>query len=352
MADRLTFAATAAPAIPAAPAVPAVPAVPAARPTVISRWLPGWLPPAAITAPTEVTGPSAVTASPETASAGASPNAGTGRQRTPSAEVKAVSAEPDWPASTAPAEPPFIRPGEKPAGPVSVAANVQTVPLPERYTSAAGRPCTVAGLTSRNPFAVAAMSENSALAPGPAGTVTGRQLRPPSSLSQAAPVRPGPAGAAPAATSPAIRIRFPDAAASLMSCTWPPPAARRRRNWPPPSRVHRLPSADRKITGLDRSPFGRLAPAARKPLPARFSTVTSSPGRCGRPVAEVSVQDRPSVLVQTESEPMAAQAPAPPATKRAACPGGGVPPSAVATPPRLQVRPPSGETKNWARGTT
>src|SRR5689334_19968534 len=308
MADRLTFAATAAPAIPAAPAVPAVPAVPAARPTVISRWLPGWLPPAAITAPTEVTGPSAVTASPETASAGASPNAGTGRQRTPSAEVKAVSAEPDWPASTAPAEPPFIRPGEKPAGPVSVAANVQSVPLPERYTSAAGRPCTVAGLTSRNPFAVAAMSENSALAPGPAGTVTGRQLRPPSPLSQAAPVRPGPAGAAPAATSPAIRIRLPDAAASLMSCTSPPPAA--RRNWAPPSRVHRLPSADRKITGLDRSPFGRLAPAARKPLPVRFSTVTSSPGRCGRPVADASVQDRPSVLVQTESEPMAAQAPA------------------------------------------
>ncbi|HEX5299538.1 MAG TPA: hypothetical protein VFW50_21340 [Streptosporangiaceae bacterium] len=70
----------------------------------------------------------------------------------------------------------------------------------------------------------------------------------------------------------------------------------------------------------------------------RFSTVTSSPGRFGRPVAEISVQVRPSVLVQTESVPMAAQPPDPPATKRAACPGGGVPPSAVATPPRLQVQ--------------
>src|SRR5512142_1407797 len=350
MADRLTVATAAAPA---------------ARPVVISRWLPGWLPPAAITAP------AAVTATPETASAGARPNAGSCRQRTPSAEVKAVSAEPDWPASMAPAESPFIRPAEKPAGVVSVAANVQSVPLPERYTSAAGRPPTVAGLTSRNPCAVAAMSENSALAPCPAGTVTGRQRRPPSSLSQAAPARPCPEPEArpcpepearpcpepearpcpePEATSPAIRIRFPDAATSLMSCTCPPPAA--RCSWPPPIRVHRLPSADRKITAVDRAPSGRLPPAARKPPLVRFSTVTSSPGRFGRPVAEASVHARPSALVQTESSPMAAQAPAPPATKRAACPGGGVPPSAVVTPPRLQVRPPSGETKNWARGTS
>ena len=95
-----------------------------------------------------------------------------------------------------------------------------------------------------------------------------------------------------------------------------------------------------------------FAPAAMKPLLVRFSTVTSSPGCFGSPVGEVSVHAWPSVLVQTASGPIAAQAPGPPAMKRAACPGGGVPPAAAVTPPRLQDLPPSSETKNWARGTS
>ena len=264
--------------------------------------------------------------------------------------MKAVSVRPDSPASTAPPEPPFIRPGEKPSGVVSVAANIQSVPLPDRYTSAAGRPSTVAGLTSRNPFAVATRSENSSCAPCPAGTVTARQRRPPSSLSQAAPVLASAVRPVPLATSPATRISFPAAAASLTSWTRPRPAA--RPSSPAPSRVHRLPSADRKITGLDRSPSGMLAPAAMKPLAVRFSTVTSSPARFGRPVAEARVHARPSALVHTASEPMAAQAPDPPAMKRAACPGGGAPPPGALTWPRLQDLPPSAETKNWARGTS
>ena len=99
------------------------PLIPA--PFVLALLFPAPLVPAAITAPVWVA------ATPEIASA-PPPNAGTWRQRTPSGEVKAVSVRPDWPASTAPAELPFIRPGVKPARVVRVAANVQAVPLPER----------------------------------------------------------------------------------------------------------------------------------------------------------------------------------------------------------------------------
>ena len=62
-----------------------------------------------------------------------------------------------------------------------------------------------------------------------------------------------------------------------------------------------------------------------------------------------SVQVRPSGLVQIEPGPRATHAPWPPATKMAPCPGGGTPPSAALTVPIVQVRPSSGDTKNWAR---
>ena len=131
------------------------------------------------------------------------------------------------------------------------------------------------------------------------------------------------------------------AAASLMSSARPLPAARRG-----PNRSQLVPLADRKITGVAWSPPGMFTPAAMKPLPVRFTTITWSPARCGRPVAEVSVHARPSALVQTESGPTAAHSPAPPATKRAACPGGGVPPPAAVTVPRSQDVPLSRDTKN------
>ena len=102
--------------------------------TVISCWLPPPLlaPAVAPLIPAATTAPVLVAATPEMVSAAALPNAGTWRQRAPSGDVKAVSVRPDWPASTAPSELPFIRPGVKPPGVVSVAANVQAVPLPER----------------------------------------------------------------------------------------------------------------------------------------------------------------------------------------------------------------------------
>ena len=64
---------------------------------------------------------------------------------------------------------------------------------------------------------------------------------------------------------------------------------------------------------------------------------------------EDRVQVRPSGLVQIDEGPRATQAPDPPATNRAAYPGGGGPPSGVRTRPMDQVRPSSVDTKNWAR---
>ena len=61
---------------------------------------------------------------------------------------------------------------------------------------------------------------------------------------------------------------------------------------------------------------------------------------------EDSVQVRPSGLVQIDAGPMATQAPCPPATNRAAYPGGGGPPSGARTWPMDQVRPSSVDTKN------
>ena len=225
-----------------------------------------WLPPNALSLiPAATTAPVLVAATPEMVSAAALPSAGAWRQRAPSDDMKAVSVRPDWPASTAPSELPFIRPGVKPAGVVRVAANVQAVPLPERYTSAARTPLTVAGLTSKNPSAVAAASENWSCAPCPVGTVTARQLLPPSSLSQAPPVRTvttcrDPPLVTGVATSPAIRIRRPVAAASLMSSARPLPAASRSRS--APSLRQLVPSEDRKITGVASAPSGVFAPAA------------------------------------------------------------------------------------------
>src|SRR5271169_3164463 len=90
-------------------------------------------------------------------------------------------------------------------------------------------------------------------------------------------------------------------------------------------------------------------PTAMKPAAVRVSTLTLSPGRSGRPAVEDSVQVRPSGLVQIDPGPRATQAPRPPATNRAAWPGGGGPPSGVRTRPMDQVRPSSVDTKNWAR---
>ena len=90
------------------------------------------LPPNVVLVPAATTAPALVAATPEMVSAAALPNAGAWRQRAPSGDVKAISVRPDWPASTAPSELPFIRPGVKPAGVVKVAANVQAVPLLER----------------------------------------------------------------------------------------------------------------------------------------------------------------------------------------------------------------------------
>jgi hypothetical protein len=67
-------------------------------------------------------------------------------QVVPSGDVHTTTTcSPGRAASTVPSELPFIRPGVKPADVVTVAANVQAVPLPERYTLAARTPSTVAG---------------------------------------------------------------------------------------------------------------------------------------------------------------------------------------------------------------
>ena len=86
-----------------------------------------------------------------------------------------------------------------------------------------------------------------------------------------------------------------------------------------------------------------------KPVAVRLTTLIWSPGRRGSPAVEASVQVRPSGLVQIDEGPRATQAPCPPATNRAAYPGGGGPPSGVRTWPMDQVRPSSADTKNWAR---
>ena len=193
-------------------------------------------------------------------------------------------------------------------------------------------------------------------APCPAGTASGAQVAPPSLLSQAALVRTVTVRCflpvvvvVVVVTSPAIRIRFPATAAYLMSSTRPPGLAVRP-SCAAPSRSQSMPLTDRKITGLDFawSPFGTFAPAAMKPPAVRFSTLIWSPGCSGRPDCEISVHDTPLPLVQIESGPTATHAPWPPATKRAACPGGGGPPPDACSVPMVQERPPFLDTKNCA----
>ena len=116
------------------------------------------------------------------------------------------------------------------------------------------------------------------------------------------------------ATSPAIRIDFPAAATYLRSSTRPVPAA--SPSCPASSRRQLIPSADRKITGLAFawSPPGTFAPTAMKPAAVRASSLIWSPGRSGIPAEVVSVQVRPSGLVQIEPGPSATHLPWPPAT--------------------------------------
>src|SRR5271170_577396 len=124
-----------------------------------------------------------------------------------------------------------------------------------------------------------------------------------------------------------------------MSRTRPVPAL--SRGW---SRCQVIPLADRKTTGVLPAD-----PAAMKPAAVRLTTLIWSPGRRGSPAVEARVQVRPSGLVQIDEGPRATQAPGPPATNRAAYPGGGNPPSGVRTWPMDLVRPSSVDTKNWAR---
>ncbi len=151
------------------------------------------------------------------------------------------------------------------------------------------------------------------------------------------------------ATSPAIRIRLPAVAAYLMPRTRPVPAG--RRSCPASSRRQLIPSADRKITGLDFawSPPGTFVPTAMKPPAVRRSARIWSPGTSGIPGDGARVQVRPSALVQIEPGPTATHRPWPPATKRAACPGGGAPPDGVRTVPVTHACPSFGEKKNCAR---
>src|SRR5438270_265446 len=97
-------------------------------------------------------------------------------------------------------------------------------------------------------------------APWPAGTRTGVHALPPSPLSHAPPATDLPVAVA---TSPAIRIRFPAAAAYLTLSTWPAPAATARCSCAAPNRCQLIPLAERNTTGLDfaLSEPGTLAPA-------------------------------------------------------------------------------------------
>ena len=183
--------------------------------------------------------------------------------------------------TTAPPEgAPLARPATKPAGVPRVASNVQPVPLAERYTSTAGLRATVAGRNRTNPSAVTATPLIWAWAPCPAGALGGTAsvqvpgLAPPLPLSQAALV--GGSGVWPAAgaTSPAMRIWFPEAAAYLM------PRTRLFRlvaslSCAAPRRCQVDPLADRKITGVASAglPSGTLDPAAMKPAAVRSSTL-------------------------------------------------------------------------------
>ena len=68
------------------------------------------------------------------------------------------------------------------------------------------------------------------------------------------------------------------------------------------------------------------------------------------PDVDASVQDRPLVLVQMPSGPVASQPVRPCVMSWAACPGAGAPPPGAVTAASRQVVPSSRETKNWARG--
>src|SRR5579863_26988 len=166
-----------------------------------------------------------------------------------------------------------------------------------------------------------------------AGGTARVQVVPPLALSQAALVV---AVLFWAATSPSARIWLPETATDRRFRA--PPG---RRGW---SRCQLVPVADRKTSG-----FRPADPTAMKPVSVRLTALIWSPGRSGRPAVEIRVQVWPSGLVQIDEGPSATQAPCPPATNRAAYPGGGGPPPAVRTWPMDQVRPSSADTKNWAR---
>src|SRR6266851_6272439 len=114
-----------------------------------------------------------------------------------------------------------------------------------------------------------------------------------------------------------------------MLSSWPLPAA--IPSCPAVSRFQPIPSRDVQITAVvcARSPIGPFIPPARNPLPVLVRTSTRSFAAIGTiPRPDDSVHERPSLLVQIESAPTATHAPWPPATSRAACPGGGSPPPA------------------------
>src|ERR1700759_4747967 len=134
----------------------------------------------------------------------------------------------------------------------------------------------------------------------------------------------------------------PTAAAAVIPPTMPPPGAASR-NWAEPSRCQLVPVVEIHTTG----PPAAVRPAARNPVAVRRSTVTWSPAWTGAiPVPERRVQVVPALLFQALSGPTAPQCPDPPAISVAGWPGAGGPPPAACSAPRLQLWPPSLDTRN------
>ena len=94
-------------------------------------------------------------------------------------------------------------------------------------------------------------------------------------------------------------------------------------------------------------PPGMFCPAARNPVPAVISVVTTSPGCWGR--AARATQACPSGLVNVTAGPTATHPAEPPATSVGACPAGGALPSAAWTGASRQLRPALPENRKRAR---
>jgi hypothetical protein len=85
-----------------------------------------------VVVPAATTVPPWATATPDRTWVAAVPNAAVCRHEAPLAETNAISPGPDCPVITAPSGAPLTMSVVKPAGAVSMAVNVQVVPLAER----------------------------------------------------------------------------------------------------------------------------------------------------------------------------------------------------------------------------